>query len=103
MGYLLGIDKWLLGKPMQFLLLDLGHVDLGFDPKNEILRVYAYLGKEKTPLKEWLAACLWHSLMYSTGGLAWRDKHRDLIEGTKKAGINVREWMDSALRSKGRK
>ncbi len=58
-GYVLGLDKWLVGLPMQFLLLDLGHIDLGFDPKNEILRVYAYLGQERTPVKEWLAACLW--------------------------------------------
>ncbi len=27
-GYVLGLDKWLAGVPMQFLLLDLGYVDL---------------------------------------------------------------------------
>ncbi len=43
-GYALGLDRWLQGAPQQFLLLDLGHADLSFDPKNEILRVYAYLG-----------------------------------------------------------
>ena len=96
-GYSLGIDKWLLHIPMQFLLLDLGHADLGFDPKNEIVRVYAYLGDEKTPVKQWLAACLWHSLMYSTGGLVWRDKHNDLVERAGQAGISVRKWMDSVL------
>ena len=100
-GYLLGLDKWLLEIPMQFLLLDLGHVDFGFDPKNEIVRVYAYLGEKKTPVKEWLSACLWHSLMYSTGGLAWRDKHTDLIAQAHRAGISVREWMDSQLKESG--
>jgi hypothetical protein len=76
-GYVLGLDQWLKGTPMQFLLLDLGHVDLGFDPKNEILRVYAYLGEERTALKEWLAACLWY-LMYAS--LVRWDIHKDLIE-----------------------
>ncbi len=61
-GYTLGLDRWLQGIPQQFLLLDLGHVDLGFDPKNEILRVYAYLGEDRTPVKVWLAACLWYML-----------------------------------------
>lgn len=98
-GYLLGLDKWLLRIPMQFLLLDLGHIDLDFDPKNEIVRVYAYLGQETTPAKEWLVACLWHSLMYSTGGLAWRNKHNDLLESTHRIGISIREWMDSQLES----
>ena len=45
-GYALGLDKWLMRVPMQFLLLDLGHVDLGFDARNNILRVYACLGEE---------------------------------------------------------
>ncbi len=95
-GYVLGLDKWLLGQPMQFLLLDLGHVDLGFDPKNEILRVYAYLGEESTPEKEWLAACLWHNL---AGGGNPRGLviHESLLEHAKEAGISVREWMDSVL------
>jgi hypothetical protein len=97
-GYLLGLDKWLLGIPMQFLLLDLAHVDFGFDPKNEIIRVYAHLGEEKKPVKEWLAASLWHSLMYGTGGLAWRDKHQDFIENSRQAGISIREWMDFQLK-----
>ena len=82
---------------MQFLLLDIGHLDLPFNPKNEIIRVYAHLGEERTPLKEWLVACLWHSLMYSTGGLAWRDRHQDLIEHAGRVGLSVREWMDSQL------
>lgn len=104
-GYALGLDKWLQGKPMQFLLLDLGHVelDLGFDPKNEILRVYAYLGEERTPLKEWLAACLWHSLAYHSimGNRAGLVRHEDLLERAREAGISVREWMDSVLGTSG--
>ncbi|WP_445475230.1 hypothetical protein ACT9XH_00340 [Methanococcoides methylutens] len=99
-GYVLGLDKWLVGIPMQLLLLDLGHLDLGFDPKNEILRVYAYLDGERTPVKEWLAACLWHNLMYSfidanyPAGLV---RHKHLLEDAGKAGISLREWMDSVL------
>lgn len=96
-GYLLGIDRWLMGIPMQFLLLDFGHVGLGLDPKNEIVRVYAYLGTRKTQVKEWLVACLWHSLMYSAGGLAWRNNHLGLIEHAGSLGIGVRDWMDSQL------
>lgn len=97
-GYVLGLDKWLSGLPMQFLLLDLGHINLGFDPKNEILRVYAYLGEEKTPVKEWLAACLWHNLTYNpiggnAGGLV---RHKDLLDLAAQVGISLREWMDSA-------
>jgi hypothetical protein len=96
-GYVLGLDKWLVGIPMQLLLLDLGHIDLGFDPKNEILRVYAYLGGERTPVKEWLAACLWHNLMYSlmdANNPAGLVRHKQLLEDAGKAGINLREWMD---------
>jgi len=97
-GYALGLDRWLLDVPMQFLLLDLGHTDLGFDPRNEILRVYAYLGgeQEKTPVKEWLAACLWHNLTYNRhGGLT---QHKDLLEHTVQMGISAHEWMDSVLK-----
>jgi hypothetical protein len=97
-GYTLGIDKWLLGIPMQFLLLDLGHVDLGFDPKNEILRVYAYLGEEITPVKKWLAACLWGNLSFNMhGSLLY---HKDLVQNANKKNINHREWIDSMLAKK---
>jgi hypothetical protein len=99
-GYVLGLDRWLVGIPLQLLLLDLGHIDLGFDPKNEILRVYAYLGGEGTPVKEWLAACLWHNLMYSlldANNPAGLVRHRHLLEDAGKAGISLREWMDSVL------
>jgi hypothetical protein len=99
-GYVLGLDKWLAGMPMQLLLLDLGHIDLGFDPKNEILRVYAYLGGETTPVKEWLAACLWHNLMYSlldANNPAGLVRHKHLLEDAGKAGISLRDWMDSVL------
>ena len=100
-GYVLGLDKWLLGLPMQFVLLDLGHIDLGFEPQNEILRVYAYLGEERTPVKEWLAACLWHNLTYcpiagNPGGLV---RHKNLLERAAKANISLREWIESALKN----
>jgi hypothetical protein len=99
-GHVLGLDKWLSGVPMQFLLLDLGHIDLGFDPRNEILRVYAYLGEERTPVKEWLAACLWHNLTYSPIDAAnpcGLIRHKDLLDRAAQAGISLREWMDSQL------
>ena len=101
-GYVLGLDKWLLGMPMQLLLMDLGHLDLGFDPKNEVLRAYAYLGEERTPAKLWLVACLWHSLTYSQidrehpAGLI---AHKELLDHAAALGISVREWMDSAFGS----
>jgi len=95
-GYALGIDRWLQGVPMQWLLLDLGHVDLGFDPKSEILRVYAYLGG-KTPVKTWLAACLWYTLVLERPASLydWGLRHRDLLETTRAKGIDVRDWIRS--------
>ena len=99
-GYVLGLDKWLLGLPMQFVLLDLGHIDLGFESQNEILRVYAYLGEERTPVKEWLAACLWYNLMYSymdANNPAGLVRHKNLLERTKEMGVSVREWIESVL------
>jgi hypothetical protein len=99
-GYVLGLDKWLAGIPMQFLLLDLGHIDIGFEVKNEILRVYAYLGEERTGVKEWLAACLWHNLTHSAmdaDNLAGLVRHKELLERAKQVGVSVREWMDSVL------
>jgi len=95
-GYTLGLDKWLMGNPMQFLLLDLGHLDLGFDPKNEILRVYAYLGEGKTPVKEWLAACLWHNLSGGGNPRGWVIQ-QPLNERAKQLGISTHEWMDSTM------
>ncbi len=100
-GYALGLDRWLMRVPMQFLLLDLGHCDLGFDPRNNILRVYACLGEERTPVKEWLAACLWYNLVHNQhGGLisSWGRSHADLIQRCKDKGVIVHEWMDSVLR-----
>ena len=108
-GYVLGLDKWLVGIPMQLLLLDLGHIDLGFDFKNEILRVYAYLGEKRTPVKEWLAGCLWYTLTYNpmAGYSADLDpvasypiglvQHKELLERAEQMGISPREWMVSAL------
>ena len=100
-GYVLALDKWLVGRPMQFLLLDLGHADLGFDPRNEVLRVYAYLGDERTPVKEWLAGCLWRNLTHNSvfgnpAGLAGH-RHKHLVQRADQVGISVREWMDSVL------
>jgi len=98
-GYALGLDRWLQGVPHQFLLLDLGHIDLGFDPKNEILRVYAYLGDNRTPTNEWLVACLWYTLTLEPPAslYKWGWRHKELLESTKEKGISVREWMDSVL------
>jgi len=101
-GYALGLDRWLMRVPLQFLLLDLGHIDLGFDPRNNILQVYACLGEERTPVKEWLAACLWYNLVHNQhGGLigSFTLSHTDLIQQCKDKGITVDEWMNSALRN----
>jgi hypothetical protein len=101
-GYVLGLDKWLIGVPMQFLLLDLGHIDLGFEVKNEILRVYAYLGEKRTPVKEWLAASLWHNLTYNpidAANPAGLVRHKELLNLATRVGISLREWMDSVLRN----
>lgn len=103
LGYALALDRWLQGVPMQFLLLDLGHVDLGLDPKNEILRVYAYLGGERTPIKEWLAACLWFNLalMPPASLYKWGHRHKTLLQTASARGIGVRDWMNAALDAKG--
>lgn len=95
-GYAFGMDKWLCKIPMQFLLLDIGHVDLGFDPKNEILRVYALLGEDMTPVKEWLVACLWYNLTHNRhGGLC---DHQEFLEEVTKNQASCRTWMESQLR-----
>jgi len=96
-GYALGLDRWLMRVPLQFLLLDLGHIDLGFDPRNNILRVYACLGEEVTDIKQWLAACLWYNLVHNQqGGLI---HHTDLVQQCKDKGVTVDEWMNAALRN----
>ena len=97
-GYALGLDKWLMRVPLQFLLLDLGHIDLGFDPRNNIVRVYASLGEKVTPVKEWLAACLWYNLVHNEmGGLigSFTSSHTDLIGRCKDKGVTVDEWVNS--------
>ncbi len=99
-GYTLALDKWLAGVSMQFLLLDLGYLDLGCDPKNEILRVYAYLGEERTPIKEWLAACLWYSLS-GGGNPSGIVIHKGLLERAARFGIFTREWMENKLFDEG--
>ena len=77
--------------------------DLGYDPKNEILRVYAYLGEERTPAQEWLAACLWFNLalMPPASLYKWGHRHNALLESASALGISVRDWMDAALNFKG--
>jgi hypothetical protein len=102
-GYALALDRWLQGVPLQFLLLDLGHVDLGFNPKNEILRVYAYLGEEHTPVKKWLAACLWFNLalMPPASLYKWGHWHKELLAAATAQGVSVREWMDATLNTQG--
>jgi hypothetical protein len=102
-GYALALDRWLQGVPMHFLLLDLGHLDLGFDPKNEVLRVYAYLGEERSPVQEWLAACLWFNLalMPPASLYRWGHWHKDLLATATAQGLGVREWMDAVLDSQG--
>jgi hypothetical protein len=98
-GYALGLDRWLQGIPHQFLLMDLGHIDLEFDPKNEILRVYAYLGNNRTPVNTWLAACLWYTLTLEPPAslYQWGWRHKELLKTTDEKGISVREWMESVL------
>ena len=96
--YALGLDRWLQGVPHQFLLLDLGHIDLGFNPKNEILRVYAYLGDKRIPVNKWLAADLWYTLTFGHAGLYnFTGRHRGLLESTKENGISISDWMDASL------
>ena len=86
---------------MQFLLLDLGHVDLGFDPKNEILRVYAYMGEDCTPVQQWLAACLWFNLtlMPPASLYQWGGRHKELPARAAEQNIRVRKWMETLLES----
>jgi len=98
-GYALGLDRWLQRVPHQFLLLDLGYVDLGFNPTNEVKRVYAYLGDARTPVREWLAACLWYKVTLEPPAslYKWGWRHEELLAKAAEKGISVRTWMDSAL------
>jgi hypothetical protein len=98
-GYALALDRWLQRIPHQFLLMDLGYIDLGFNPKNEIIRVYAYLGDNRTQVNEWLVACLWYTLTLEPPASLynWGWRHKGLIKEAKEKGLNVREWMDSSL------
>ncbi|MHA1987475.1 MAG: hypothetical protein ACW98D_12630 [Promethearchaeota archaeon] len=99
-GYVLGLNSWLMKKPMDILLLDLGYLDLGFNQRNEILRVYAYLANNRNPVKEWLVGSLWHQLMFNevnlprTPGLI---NHKDMLELAKKHNLNLFEWMESKM------
>jgi len=100
-GYILGLNSWLLKKPLDILLLDLGYLDLGFNPRNEILRVYAYLADNRNPIKEWLVGSMWHQLMFNevnlprTPGLI---SHKDMLELANKHNLNLFEWMESKIK-----
>jgi hypothetical protein len=75
------------------------HSSVDCDPRDNIVRVYACLGEERTPVEEWLAACLRYTLVYNQqGGMtgSWTSSHTDLIQQCKDKGITVHEWMDSA-------
>jgi hypothetical protein len=96
LGYTLALDRWLLGLPMQFLLLDLGHVDLGFDPKNQVLGVYAHLGEEREPVKEWLVACMWYRMYHM---LHLRDYYVDHVNRAAAAGVGLRHWFEGARKA----
>jgi hypothetical protein len=52
-------------------------------------------------VKDWLAGVLWHSLMYNTGGLLWRDKHQVLVERAHGVGVDVQEWIEGQLEERG--
>ncbi len=98
-GYALGLDRWLRRVPHQLLLLDLGYVDLGFNPANEVKRVYTYLGEGRTTAQEWLAACLWYKVTLEPPAslYKWGWRHKTLLAGAAEKGISIRTWMDSAL------
>lgn len=97
-GYALGIDRWLQGIPQEFLLLDLSYKNLGFDIKNEILRVYAYLGNNNNPTAKWLVASLWFMLTYGHASLLSSfSHHEDLIKKANNEGLNVCTWMNTIL------
>jgi len=99
-GYALGLDRWLSRVPHQFLLLDLGYVDLGFNPANEVKRVYAYLGEGRAPVQEWLAACLWYKVALEPPAslYKWGWRHEELLAKAAEKGVGVRTWIDSALK-----
>ena len=100
-GYSLGLDRWLRHVPHQFLLLDLGYVDLGFNPADEVKRVYACLGEARTPVQQWLAACLWYKVTLEPPAslYRWGWRHKELLARAAEKGISVREWVDSTLRA----
>lgn len=99
-GYTLGLDKWLLGRSMQLLLMDLAYADLGCDPKNDILRVYTYLGEDRTGVKKWLAACLWKSLS-GAGNPLGLAVQKELNDRAGELGVSTREWIDARLAERG--
>ena len=80
---------------MHFLLLDLGHVDLGFDPTSEVLRVFAWFGEERSAYKEYWAALLWFQLRYNRpAGLT---AHDELLSHAASFGVSTDTFFDRAL------
>jgi len=57
----------------------------------------AYLGDAHTPVKRWLAACLWHQCVLAPPAslYRWGRRHKELLARTASAGVSVRTWMDS--------
>jgi hypothetical protein len=99
-GYTLGLDRWLAGQSLQFLLLELGYIDLGCELRDELQRVYTYLGPERTPHKRWLAACLWKILSGAGNPRALDDPHgfmvqADLAGRARAEGIHSNTWLVS--------
>jgi len=101
LGTVYALDRWLLGASMQFTLLDLGHLDLGYDIKNEVLRVYAYLGEDRSPITRWLAACLWYTLGNNPlrGNPAGLVRHTALMKHAEALGLSTRAWRGQPLPS----
>ena len=81
-------------------LLNIIADDISLNLKFEV----GYLGEERTPVKEWLAACLWYSITYNPilfiepdYKVALGRAQKGLVDQADAAGISVREWADSAL------
>lgn len=72
---------------------------LGFDIWDQVLRVYAYLGAERTSQRCWLSACLWYGLAHNPmmGNPAGLERHADLLARADRLGVSLRTWRDTAL------
>ncbi|MHB9033477.1 MAG: hypothetical protein ACYC6L_10555 [Anaerolineae bacterium] len=83
---------------VQRLSLDPADLEPGCSPRDEIVRVYAYLGEEHPPTKEWLAACLWKSLA-GAGNPAGLVIQHELAARALECGVSTRAWLDRQLHS----